>query len=1391
MVSKLVAERYSHGLTKTRGLYDIADAENEQWEARRQQLNSLGALSLFTQQEDAVEEKTPKLQFDSVRPITPINDSIKSAPKTYPSFSKLIYRRINPRPEWNHISKEDQSSLGAVIMGEVNAIWPVLRRQVSDPFLTHQQNKELQRRITVHCVTVCEQLFIHYADKVKILNSRGVFSNPANLSRIRAQLALDAGKYLNILSIRRHIISDLKKPSTKEVITYNRDEVIAPSPVTPMTTESPKQELSFRDLVKSSRPRRKMKYQFNLKAEINSMQSQMPTISRSKIHQLQPLAKQEPFIYADEQEDESNMEDDSDMIESARREEKDLEIDDDHISVSSYPIILEHRCPSEPLGQHTLLIEELRQRQEEEDEIIMKSPSTILPSRQRIHSVTPIVPLEHQQKCRTSLGLERVLHDDSRDVDSLDPKEDLRLLMERQERERKKERESQERTPTDPSTHIPPLIQALTRREAQDEKVRKLKIKEKELDMKYKEELEEKMKPLPEPQYPQPAVVQTKLPGVSNPVDRTAITIRASDVKLNDHVDLSTVTLGSYQPVYNDLKGDISQATVKELDANLFQGGELKEVYSEIMKTVPNIHQHYDNDPLIVTPGTNVDLSQILASSTLVRPSSQQVINPKLRRYEFDMPWQGQQMMWMKSTTHPQSGYPESDASSMTQAHGECVMPFHRFTPSQLNHPGVEKGSRAYASWLQWWKNTINTDDFFKYLSTQDTDFLSVLFHFYDSDAADSETESMRTAKMDAQKERDKKLTALKKEKEEFVAGLWNVKAVTLGGLGKDPEMEEEEFSDFGTPRLSDRSQSISQLGSRSMRDSGTPRSTRSRARTRDEKLISKVMFANQLKNEYSRKTAFPQHTNSNALQASSSSSFGETLSTESASFGFPRKFGIGSDQASSDSNFDYSTSNSSVSCGTLETAESLYTTLKELHDGSDLTDSDSTLVPSTGVRKTKKKHQMPPARSAMFENLLKILPIQLHDKFAAYGSGNIKFSDMSLGNETDTTETTIDCVSESISSSSNDLVDKCDELQQCEYDKEIDNDKIIGDSSGLPQSGTSTTGEESTSGYFSTSGGHMNNIVEELIEEQLETEEDIMSKESCSEDDIKDNENQKKCEILDMGYETHTEGYKRKKTLNRSLLRTEKPVTTTEFLTRLNAYSHMTKLIAENCQNRSESMHKGTTVSSKSHADSREVSTPSLTIQERLEIVWQKLKMPDSQKLNFALKYSSDKYIKKLPEIVRSWERVTDFILQREKLMTNLEVFEKEASDPNRFFERGHRGSSAMRLDEAKMRANLHRKLEAVESTIKSCLISLKSRFSDTVTYNGRPYLEKMGWDKIEMLYFLQQERRCTMLKDHGHPEQLDLFLHVNQQTTPNILPPSGRRYIKLPLKSVKLTGP
>lgn len=30
-----------------------------------------------------------------------------------------------------------------------------------------------------------------------------------------------------------------------------------------------------------------------------------------------------------------------------------------------------------------------------------------------------------------------------------------------------------------------------------------------------------------------------------------------------------------------------------------------------------------------------------------------------------------------------------------------------------------DKVARTYASWLQWWKSTITSDDYLKYLSTQ------------------------------------------------------------------------------------------------------------------------------------------------------------------------------------------------------------------------------------------------------------------------------------------------------------------------------------------------------------------------------------------------------------------------------------------------------------------------------------------------------------------------------------------------------------------------------------------------------------------------------------------------------------------------------------------------
>ena len=60
--------------------------------------------------------------------------------------------------------------------------------------------------------------------------------------------------------------------------------------------------------------------------------------------------------------------------------------------------------------------------------------------------------------------------------------------------------------------------------------------------------------------------------------------------------------------------------------------------------------------------------------------------------------------------------------------------------------------------------------------------------------------------------------------------------------------------------------------------------------------------------------------------------------------------------------------------------------------------------------------------------------------------------------------------------------------------------------------------------------------------------------------------------------------------------------------------------------------------------------------------------------------------------QAISVWEKATFLILQREAVVAKLESFERMASDPNRFFEKGYRGSSVARLEEAKLRAQFYR---------------------------------------------------------------------------------------------------
>jgi hypothetical protein len=86
--------------------------------------------------------------------------------------------------------------------------------------------------------------------------------------------------------------------------------------------------------------------------------------------------------------------------------------------------------------------------------------------------------------------------------------------------------------------------------------------------------------------------------------------------------------------------------------------------------------------------------------------------------------------------------------------------------------------------------------------------------------------------------------------------------------------------------------------------------------------------------------------------------------------------------------------------------------------------------------------------------------------------------------------------------------------------------------------------------------------------------------------------------------------------------------------------------------------------------------------------------------------------------------------------------------------------GSSKMRLSECRRRTYLYNQLSLLEKQITEEWNRIRMNFGDTVTYNGRNYLDKMQFDKLEMLHYLQEERRLNYLHSYtsiGKHSQLD----------------------------------
>ncbi|XP_072257191.1 coiled-coil domain-containing protein 87 [Pyxicephalus adspersus] len=160
------------------------------------------------------------------------------------------------------------------------------------------------------------------------------------------------------------------------------------------------------------------------------------------------------------------------------------------------------------------------------------------------------------------------------------------------------------------------------------------------------------------------------------------------------------------------------------------------------------------------------------------------------------------------------------------------------------------------------------------------------------------------------------------------------------------------------------------------------------------------------------------------------------------------------------------------------------------------------------------------------------------------------------------------------------------------------------------------------------------------------------------------------------------------------------------------------------------------------------DTSASHVDLQKKINVIWNALHVPESQRLDMAIKYSSNEYRDRLPKAIQVWEKAVILIQKREKMLAELEMFEREASDPNRFFHKGYNGTSVARMEESKQRKKLYKQMTGIEHSLVKILQLIKKIFNDTVSYKGRPYAEKMKWDKTEMLYWLQQERRKSLME-------------------------------------------
>uniref|UniRef100_A0A3Q0KMN0 Coiled-coil domain-containing protein n=2 Tax=Schistosoma mansoni TaxID=6183 RepID=A0A3Q0KMN0_SCHMA len=163
-----------------------------------------------------------------------------------------------------------------------------------------------------------------------------------------------------------------------------------------------------------------------------------------------------------------------------------------------------------------------------------------------------------------------------------------------------------------------------------------------------------------------------------------------------------------------------------------------------------------------------------------------------------------------------------------------------------------------------------------------------------------------------------------------------------------------------------------------------------------------------------------------------------------------------------------------------------------------------------------------------------------------------------------------------------------------------------------------------------------------------------------------------------------------------------------------------------------------------------RKLNTVKNTIQQRLFIVWNKLKLTESEKQYCLLKFcwqhlSETIYMATINKALKLLEHAAEYVERREMLLYKLAKIEAEHMIQSKDYSLNDNHFQLKCSDE---RFKIEKKFNKLEKLIESTAKQLKMKFNYTLTFNGQIYLTKMVHDRSDLIYLLREKSKSK----HGN---------------------------------------